>query len=81
MVTVYRLSTIQDMNEVMAHQLELVVTPLRIKKQQQMAASVAHASLMGMTQVSKTGHAGDGRILPQHGPGQQRHSWFTQTFS
>ena len=27
MVTVYRLSTIQDMNEVMAHQLELVVTP------------------------------------------------------
>ena len=39
MVTVYRLST---MNEVMAHQLELVVTPLRIKKQQQMALSVAH---------------------------------------
>ena len=43
MVTVYKLSTIQDMNEVMAHQLELVVTRLRIKKQQQMAASVAHA--------------------------------------
>ena len=81
MVTVYRLSTIQDMNEVMAHQLELVVTPLRIKKQQQMAAGVAHASLMGMTQVSKTGHGGDGRHLAQHGPGQQPHIWFTQTFS
>ena len=29
----------------------------------------------------KTGRAGDGRHLPHHGPGQQPHSWFTQTFS
>ena len=31
--------------------------------------------------MSKTGHGGDGRHLPQHGAGQQSHSWFTQTFS
>ena len=30
MITIYRVSTIMDMNEVTAHQLELVVTPLRI---------------------------------------------------
>jgi hypothetical protein len=48
-VTVFRLSTIQNKNKVMAYQLE--VTPLRIKKQQQMETSVA-PSLMGMTQVA-----------------------------
>ena len=34
MITIYRVSTIMDMNEVTVHQLELVVTPLRIRKQQ-----------------------------------------------
>ena len=51
MVTVYRLSTITDMDEVTAHQLELVVTPLRIMRQQKMAAGIAHASLAGMPSV------------------------------
>ena len=85
MVTVYRLSAITDMDEVTAHQLELVVTPLRIMRQQKMAAGIAHASLAGMPSVSSrvnmTGHAGDVRHQPQHGYGHQSQSWFTQTFS
>ena len=93
MVTVYRLSTIQDMNEVMAHQLQLVVTPLHIRRQQTMAASAAQASLTGisfhrqgglvqMVPVPvQTGMAGDGRQLVQGRGGQQTHSWISQTFA
>jgi len=49
MVTVYRLDSIRDMNEVVAHQLELTATPLRISRLQTLAATLAHASLMGGT--------------------------------
>ena len=97
MVTVYRLSDIQDMNEVMAHHLQLVVTPLHIRRQQTMAASVAQVSLTGISlhrqggmvqmvpvpvQTSHhAGMAGDDRQLVQGRGGQQTHSWISQTFA
>ena len=81
MVTVYRLTTIKDMNEVTAHQLELVATTLRIRKQQMMAASIAHASFAGVSMVNMTGQAGDHRQKHHHALAQQSQGWYNQAFS
>ena len=45
---------------------------------EQKMVTVYRLSTMGMTQLSKTWHAGYGQHLPQHGPGLQPHSWFTR---
>ena len=71
MITIYRVSTIMDMNEVTAHQLELVVTPFRIRKQQNTAARLAQASLTGSISVPS-----------MNGDGHQQHAWaVSHTFS
>ena len=44
MMTVYKVTNITDMDEVIVHKLELVVLPLRAAKQQAMAAMAAQAS-------------------------------------
>ena len=81
MVTIYRLMTITNMDEVTAHQLELAVTPLRIRKQQKMAASIAHANFAGVSMMNIPGHAGDQRQSRPYGLGQQSQGWYNQTFS
>ena len=47
MVTVYKLLPVRNMHQVTAHKLEIVVTPLRIAKQQEMASIAALATLKG----------------------------------
>ena len=47
MVTVYKLLPVRNMHQVTAHKLEIIVTPLRIAKQQEMASMEALATLTG----------------------------------
>ena len=47
MVTVYKLLPVRNMHQVSAHKLEIIVTPLRIAKQQEMASKEALATLTG----------------------------------
>ena len=47
MVTVYKLLPVRNMHQVIAHKLEIIVTPLRIAKQQEMASMEALATLTG----------------------------------
>ena len=47
MVTVYKLLPVRNMHQVTAHKLEIIVTPLRIAKQQEMASMAALATLNG----------------------------------
>ena len=47
MVTVYKLLPIRIMHQVTAHKLEIIVTPLRIARQQEMASMEALATLTG----------------------------------
>ena len=47
MVTVYKLLPVRNMHQVTAHKLEILVTPLRIAKQQEMASMAALATLNG----------------------------------
>ena len=48
MVTVYKLLPVRNMHQVTAHKLEIIVTPLRIAKQQEMASMEALATLTGL---------------------------------
>jgi hypothetical protein len=70
-----------------SERMESTVPPLRntfvkirvLKSvREQKMVTVYRLSTMGMTQLSKTWHAGYGQHLPQHGPGLQPHSWFTR---
>jgi len=88
MVTVYRMFTIRDMDEVAAHRLALVATPLRIMRQQAIAANMAQASLagIGFTQpnvhIAKGGDgAGMGLTKMMSSKLQQPKSWVNQAFS
>ena len=47
MVTVYKLLPVRNMHQVIAHKLYIIVTPLRIAKQQEMASMEALATLTG----------------------------------
>ena len=47
MVTVYRMLPVRDMHQVTAHKMEIIVTPLRVAKQQETASMAALATLKG----------------------------------
>ena len=47
MVTVYRMLPVRDMHQVTAHKMEIIVTPLRIAKQQETASMAALETLKG----------------------------------
>ena len=47
MVTVYRMLPVRDMHQVTAHKMEIIVTPLRVTKQQETASMAALATLKG----------------------------------